>query len=199
MTIPTIFVSPASAVEKGLASPAVTTYPPPPSAGLVNRNRKETSGVSTTGRTGTIKTGTTVINSPTEQQYPVAGMRNPDDTNTTAVNPPENSEDSKRKQSKRRFSYWKTLVTPTKPVGETPSVSESIRNIVFATWLNVLLVFIPVSVSGFLCLRPPTATSVSHALLSLYFSSGHCTLPRPPIQSFSLVRLLLLSVTQPGY
>ncbi|KAG9010444.1 hypothetical protein FRB94_010407 [Tulasnella sp. JGI-2019a] len=37
------------------------------------------------------------------------------------------------------------LMEPTKKVGETPTVGASIKAIVFASWLNVLLVFIPVS------------------------------------------------------
>ncbi|KAG1838365.1 calcium proton exchanger [Suillus subalutaceus] len=51
-----------------------------------------------------------------------------------------------------RFSNWQTLrraatlmVRPEKPIAKAPSVWRSIQAIVFASWLNVLLVFIPIS------------------------------------------------------
>ncbi|KAG8985665.1 hypothetical protein FRB90_004517 [Tulasnella sp. 427] len=90
------------------------------------RNRKDGAATtyppSPTTRTGTQRTagGTTLLNSPVDG-------------------------DADRKRSKRRLSYWQALLKPKKKVGNTPTMASSLKAIVFASWLNILLVFIPVS------------------------------------------------------
>ena len=83
--------------------------------------------IDTEDRTGTMRTGTTAINTPT----PTAGRRT-----------------KPYKHPKRHLSYWKHLMTPEKPVGQAPTHMQSFKAIVLASWLNILLVFIPVSVSS---------------------------------------------------
>ncbi|KIO34797.1 hypothetical protein M407DRAFT_16745 [Tulasnella calospora MUT 4182] len=123
-----------NALERGDAPIATPTSPvadatQQPDSGL--RNRKEplptsyppSSPVSPAVRTGTQRTGTTALNSPLD---------------ASALT-------EERKHSKRKLSYWQALLKPKKKVGSTPTWSSSLRAIVFASWLNILLVFIPVS------------------------------------------------------
>ncbi|KAF9496776.1 calcium/proton exchanger [Pleurotus eryngii] len=50
-----------------------------------------------------------------------------------------------RSSTRNLFRAASMLLIPDKKVGPAPSVLDSLRSILFASWLNVLLVFIPVS------------------------------------------------------
>ncbi|KAG8905549.1 hypothetical protein FRB99_008748 [Tulasnella sp. 403] len=88
----------------------------------------------------TTRTGASYINSPTT-------MSPPDRTTSRPGVPPIDTQNLKppSHRSKRRLSYWQELLRPKRPVGEAPTMAGSLRAIVFASWLNILLVFIPVS------------------------------------------------------
>ncbi|EJD06395.1 calcium/proton exchanger [Fomitiporia mediterranea MF3/22] len=53
------------------------------------------------------------------------------------------------KGSKRKSSIAQSLMKPRKPVGKAPGIGHALKAILFASWLNVLLLCIPVSIMTF--------------------------------------------------
>lgn len=81
----------------------------------------------------------------------------------------EKQDIDRRSRASRKLSVWKSMLIPVRPVGATPSIRQSIWAIVTASWLNVLLVFIPVSVR---CVRSVCVPMTSYTI-SVGFTLYH--------------------------
>lgn len=91
-------------------------------------------------RTGTMKTGTSATAAtPVTTSYASAWQSHHARQSTRDTGVPPLSQKTIRQRLK-----W--LMVPKKPVGDSPSAMASLKAIVYASWLNVLLVFIPISV-----------------------------------------------------
>lgn len=84
------------------------------------------------------------LHSERNEEYPLRGIRKRT-TGTQVTTAPSTSRSSLDRQNSRRGSRKQSMFVPEKKVGPAPGVLASFKAIVLSSWLNVLLVFIPVS------------------------------------------------------